>query len=106
MVCTVVENLHQLVDYPVPIYCHNQSAICLVENLVFHTRTKHVDVQYYFIREKALTWEIKVIQVKTEEQLAYIFTKGLNSEKLEIFREKLGIISRKKVKDISNEGEC
>ena len=54
---------------------------------MFHAKTKHVEVQYHFIREKALTGEIKVIQVKTKEQLTDIFTKGLNSEKLEEFRK-------------------
>ena len=50
---------------------------------MFHARTKHVEVQYHFIREKALAGKIKVIHVKTEEQLADIFTKGLNNKKLE-----------------------
>ena len=102
----LLENLHQTVDYPLPIYYDNQSAICLVENLVFHARTKHVEVQYHFIREKTLTGEIKVIQVKTEEQLADIFTKGLNSKKLEEFRKELGMTPMKWIRDINNEGEC
>ena len=102
----LLENLHQTVDYPVPLYYDNQSAICLVENLVFHARTKHVEVQYLFIHEKALTGEIKVIQVKTGEQLADIFTKGLNSEKLEEFRKELDMTPRKWIRDINNEGEC
>ena len=68
-----------------PIYYDNQSAIYLVENPVFHARTKYVKVQYHFIRKKALTWEIKIIHVKIEEQLADIFTKGLNSENLKKF---------------------
>ena len=45
-----------------------------------------------------------MIQVKTEEQLANIFTKGLNSEKLKEFRKELGMISRKWIKDINNDG--
>ena len=101
----LLENLHQTVDYPVPLYYDNQSVICLVENLEFHARTKHVEVQYHFIHEKALTGEIKVIQVKTEEQLADIFTKGLNSEKLYEFRKELDMTLRRWIKDINNKGE-
>ena len=51
----LLENLHQLVDYLVPIYYDNQSTICLIENLKFHAITKHVEVKYHFIREKGLT---------------------------------------------------
>ncbi|XP_048228320.1 secreted RxLR effector protein 161-like [Ricinus communis] len=67
----LMENLHQPVDYAVPIYCDNQSVISLVKNPVFHARTKHVEVQYHFIREKVLVRGIKVLQVKTEDQLIF-----------------------------------
>ena len=40
----LLENLYQSIDYPVSLYCDNQSTICLVKNLVFHARTKHVEV--------------------------------------------------------------
>lgn len=41
---------YHLVDYAAPLYCDNQSVICLAKNLVFHAITKHVDMYYYFIR--------------------------------------------------------
>ena len=47
-----------------------------------------MEVQYHFIHEKALTEDINVIQVKTKKQLADIFTKGFNSQKLEEFQKK------------------
>ncbi|KAL5567911.1 hypothetical protein UlMin_024486 [Ulmus minor] len=53
----LMNNLHQPVDYAVPLYCDNQSAIRLAENPVFHARTKHVEVHYHFIREKVLQEE-------------------------------------------------
>ena len=56
--------------------------------------------------KKALTREIKVIQLKTEEQLIDIFAKGFNSKKLEKFQKELGMTLRKWIKDINNEGEC
>ncbi|KAE8724129.1 hypothetical protein F3Y22_tig00010869pilonHSYRG00008 [Hibiscus syriacus] len=48
----LMNNLHQPVDYAIPLYCDNQSAIRLAENPVFHARTKHVEVRYHFVREK------------------------------------------------------
>lgn len=43
------------VDYPVDVFCDNQSAIRLASNLVFHARTKHIEVHHHYIREKVLS---------------------------------------------------
>ncbi|KAM2723556.1 hypothetical protein EV1_026500 [Malus domestica] len=99
----LMSDLHQPVDYSVPLYCDNQSAIRLAENLVFHARTKHVEVHYHFIREKVLQEEIEMRQVKTNDQVADLFTKSLGTGKLEIFRCLLNTVQRMTA-DI--EGEC
>ena len=54
-----MKDLHQLVEYIEPLYCNNQSVINLMENPIFHARTKHVEVHYHFIREKVLQDEVK-----------------------------------------------
>lgn len=36
-------DLYKLIDYAIPLYCDNQSAICLAENPIFHAQTKHVE---------------------------------------------------------------
>ena len=66
-------------------YCDNLSAIRLAENPVFHARTKHVEVHHHFIREKVLQEEIELEHVKTENQVADLFSKSLNSNKFESF---------------------
>ena len=48
----------------IPLYCDNQLAIRLAENLVFYARTKHVKVHYHFIREKVLQGEIDMRQAR------------------------------------------
>ncbi|KAH7570369.1 hypothetical protein JRO89_XS05G0093900 [Xanthoceras sorbifolium] len=58
----------------------------LAENPVFHARTKHVEVHYHFVREKVLQEEIEMRQVKTDEQVADLFTKSLSIGKFENFR--------------------
>ena len=88
------KDLHQLVDYGVKLSCNNQSAIRLAKNSVFHARTKHVEVHYHFVREKVLRGEIQLEQVKTDNQVAYIFTQGLGGPKFERFRKQLGMTSR------------
>lgn len=99
----LMNNLHQLVDYEVSMYCDNQSTIRLAENIVFHARTKHVEVYYHFIREKVLQEEIEMRQIKTDDQVADLFTISLSTGKLEKFRRQLNIVQRMKA-DI--EGEC
>ncbi|KAA3467751.1 Integrase, catalytic core [Gossypium australe] len=90
----LVEDFHQKVDYAITLYCDNQSTIRLAENPVFHARTKHVEVHYHFVREKMLQDEIELSYVKTDNQVANLFTKGLSTTKLEEFCSQLGIVKR------------
>jgi len=80
------------VDTSVVIYCDNISSILLVNNLVYHARTKHIEVHYHFIREKVLTREINLIHVNTKDQVVDIFTKALGIDKLKRFRKMLGVL--------------
>ena len=75
----------------VVLYCDNLSSIHLAHNLVFHAKTKHSEVYYHFIWERVLSGDIDLVYVNTEEQVAYIFTKSLGVEKLQRFREPLGV---------------
>ncbi|KAE8679378.1 hypothetical protein F3Y22_tig00111402pilonHSYRG01323 [Hibiscus syriacus] len=99
----LMNNLHQPVDYAILLYCDNQSAIRLAENPVFHARTKHVEVHYHFVREKVLQEEIEMRQIKTDEQIADLFTKSLSVGKFEHFRRQHGVIQRM---EANIEGEC
>ena len=98
-----MEDLHQKIDYPIPLHCNNQSAIRLAENSMFHARTKHVEVHYHFIREKVLKEEIKMEPIKTDDQIADLFTKGLNTSKHESFNCELNMVQRMRT---NVEGEC
>jgi hypothetical protein len=61
----LLSDLGQLVDVPVVIYCDNISNILLANNLIYHARTKHIEVHYHFIKEKILAKEIDLIHVST-----------------------------------------
>jgi len=80
------------VDAPVVIYCDNISSILIANNLVYHARTKHIEVHYHFIREKVLAKEIDLIHVNTENQVGNIFTKALGIDKLRKFRKMLNVL--------------
>ncbi len=79
-------------DAPIVIYCDNISSILLANNLVYHAKTKHIEVHYHFIREKVLAKEINLIHVSTKDQVADIFTKALGTDKLKKFQKMLGVL--------------
>ena len=67
------------------LYCDNISRIYLSNNPVFHARSKHIEVHYHYVREKVLAGEVSIQHIKTELQVADIFTKFLNTSKLNQF---------------------
>nr|GEU64441.1 retrovirus-related Pol polyprotein from transposon TNT 1-94 [Tanacetum cinerariifolium] len=88
----------QLTDYgfqfnKIPLYCDNISVIALRYNSVQHSTAKHIDVRYHFIKEKVENGIVELYFVRTEYQLADIFTKPLPRERFNFLIEKLGIKS-------------
>ena len=69
------------------IYMDNQSALKLVKNPEFHKRSKHIDVQCHFIREKYQSGELNVTYVSSQKQLADCFTKALSKPRFELLRD-------------------
>ena len=65
----------------VVVYSDSQSVLYLCKHLMFHERTKHVDVQYHFIREKVTKGSIHVDKVATEENPTNLGTKVLTLSK-------------------------
>nr|GEU67130.1 retrovirus-related Pol polyprotein from transposon TNT 1-94 [Tanacetum cinerariifolium] len=87
----------QLTDYgffydKVPIYYDSKSAIAISCNPVHHTRTKHIDVRYHFIKDNGVKGTIELNFVGTEYQLADLFTKSLREAQFKFLVAKLGII--------------
>jgi hypothetical protein len=72
------------------IKCLNQSSINIV-NPIYHARTKNVDAQFHFVREKLQSNEIALMYYNTCENTVDIFTKTLGNIKFELFREMLGV---------------
>ncbi|KAH9727669.1 retrovirus-related pol polyprotein from transposon RE1 [Citrus sinensis] len=71
------------------IWCDNVSAAELARNPVFHSRTKHIEIDLHFIRDKVLAGDLKILYVPSTEQIADILTKPLNSSQFNYLRLKL-----------------
>ena len=66
----------------VHVFCGNQSAIHLATNLVYHSKTKNIDVKYYFVRQAISEGGVDMKNSHTQENCAEMFTKPLLLEKL------------------------
>ncbi|GKF50008.1 hypothetical protein Tco_0143259 [Tanacetum coccineum] len=75
------------------LYCDNKSVIALCYNNVQHSRAKHIDIHYHFIKEQVENGIVELYFVRTEYQLADIFTKPLPQERFNFLIDKLGMRS-------------
>ncbi|GKF35580.1 hypothetical protein Tco_0112338 [Tanacetum coccineum] len=102
----------QLIDYglgfnKIPMYCDSKSVIALCCKNVQHSRSKHIDIRYHFIKEQVENGVVKLYFVSTEYQLADIFTKALCQKRIKFLIDKLGMRSftPKTMKELVDEAE-
>ncbi|MCO5597506.1 hypothetical protein L7F22_051584 [Adiantum nelumboides] len=72
------------------LHCDSQSAIMLAKNPVFHAKTKHISVKYHFIRDVLEDKHMQLVKVHIDDNTAYLFTKGLPSERFTHCRALMG----------------
>ena len=76
----------------VPLLCDNESAVKLTNNLVQHSRTKHINDCHHFIRDHQQKGDICIKSVGTDDQLADIFTKPVDEKRFCKLRNGLNIL--------------
>ncbi|PRQ53257.1 putative RNA-directed DNA polymerase [Rosa chinensis] len=97
--CTQMLWMKQMLnDYGFPqgklsIFCDNTSAINISKNPVQHSRTKHIDIRYHFIRDLVDANILELEFIPTENQLADLFTKPLDNLRFESLRKSIGVCS-------------
>ncbi|GJZ48067.1 hypothetical protein Tco_0601899 [Tanacetum coccineum] len=105
--CTqVLWNKSQLADYDVlynkvPIFYDNTSVIAISNNLVLHSRTKHIDIRYHFIKDHILKGDIELHFVPIDLELANIFMKPLAEPNFTRLVAELGMLNIEKQSCIS-----
>nr|KYP51619.1 Copia protein [Cajanus cajan] len=87
---------HQLEDYDIyessiPVLCDNTTATNISKNPILHSRTKHIEIKHHFVRDHVQKGTFDLVYVKTEEQLADIFTKPLQEDRYIWVRDRLGM---------------
>ncbi|KAI5325748.1 hypothetical protein L3X38_034822 [Prunus dulcis] len=75
----ILADLHVFLSEPPLLFCDNMSALALSSNPVFHSRIKHLDVNFHFVRERVQRKDFLVQYIPTDDQVADILTKGLHS---------------------------
>ncbi|GKF65206.1 hypothetical protein Tco_0191723, partial [Tanacetum coccineum] len=102
----------QLTDYglgfnKIPMYCDNKSTVALSCNNVQHSRSKHIDIRFHFIKEQVKNGVVELYFINTKYQLVDIFTKALGKERIEFLINKLGMRSftSETLKQLADEAE-
>ena len=75
------------------VYSDSQSTIDLSKNSMYHSRIKHINVRYYWIREEVESESFHVKKIHISENLVDILTKMITKDKFELFKELVGMSS-------------
>ena len=89
----LVEDLGLKIEEPIEMFCDNTSAMHIASNPVFHEKTKHIEVDCHYVRNKHLDKTISLVGVRSENQLADSLTKPPSIQQLSNFVDKLDLIN-------------
>jgi len=78
---------YQINSNSIPIYCDNTIAICLSKNPILHSRAKHIEIKYHFIRDYVQKGILDIKFIDTEHQWPNIFTKPLIVERFDFIKK-------------------
>jgi histone deacetylase 1/2 len=88
---TLLDELGMSQSKTAVLWCDNIGATYLSANPVFHARTKHIEVDYHFVRERVAQKLLDIRFISSGDQVADGFTKSLSTRQLEVFRRNLNL---------------
>ncbi|GKB41391.1 ribonuclease H-like domain-containing protein [Tanacetum coccineum] len=89
--CNLLRELHSPLSTATLVYCDNISPVYMSANPVQHQRTKHIEIDIYFVRDMVTAGQVRVLHVPSRFQYVDIFTKGLPSALFEEFQSSLSV---------------
>ncbi|GKF18635.1 hypothetical protein Tco_0063553 [Tanacetum coccineum] len=89
---------NQLLDYgynfmQTKIHIDNESTICIVKNLVFHSKTKHIEIRHHFIRDSNEKKLIQMIKIHTDQNVADLLTKAFDVSIFQYMIASIGMLN-------------
>ena len=95
----ILNDLHIPLASTPTLYCDNTSALHMTINPVFHARSKHIELDYHFVRERVALGLLVTQHISTEKQVADLFTKPMSKAALSNFQTKLCLQPRHSLRE-------
>ena len=77
----------------IPIFCDSESAMAISHNPIQHSRTKHIDIRYHFLKDHVQKENIEFYFVNSKDEISDVFTKALDAATFNRFLEMLGMLN-------------
>ncbi|WMV57709.1 hypothetical protein MTR67_051094 [Solanum verrucosum] len=88
----LLKELRISLDNVPTIYCNNIGTTYLCQNPVFHSRMKHIAIDFHFVRDQVQRQQLRLVHVHSADQLADILTKSLSKAQTQWAVSKLGVV--------------
>nr|KYP45810.1 Copia protein [Cajanus cajan] len=88
----LLKELHFSISQPATVHSDNLGATYFSGNLIFHSRMKHIAIDYHFVRDLVIDKKLSVLHVPSTQQLADLLTKPLPATRHSFLKSKIGVV--------------